>query len=236
MPQSVTDMALEARQAALLLACAGETARNKALLAIAQGIDDHLDSILEANRQDVQQATEEGLSAPLLSRLKLTREKCARMSQGLVALRWLPDPLGKVDYAKELSPGLNLFRVSCPIGVIGVIFESRPDALVQIASLCLKTGNAVLLKSGREAARWRSFSRLQTLAACPKGAADCCIPARTWRKCCGCTTSSTSSSRAEATPLSAISCKTARFPFWATRKGFATSTWTILAIWTWRCA
>lgn len=153
MPQSVTDMALEARQAALLLACAGETARNKALLAIAQGIDDHLDSILEANRQDVQQATEEGLSAPLLSRLKLTREKCARMSQGLVALRWLPDPLGKVDYAKELSPGLNLFRVSCPIGVIGVIFESRPDALVQIASLCLKTGNAVLLKGGREAAR-----------------------------------------------------------------------------------
>lgn len=72
------------------------------------------------------------------------------MSQGLVALRWLPDPLGKVDYAKELSPGLNLFRVSCPIGVIGVIFESRPDALVQIASLCLKTGNAVLLKGGEK--------------------------------------------------------------------------------------
>mgnify|MGYP000423391657 CR=1 FL=1 len=64
----------------------------------------------------------------------------------------LPDPVGAVQAARELDEGLNLYRVSCPIGLIGVIFESRPDALVQISSLCLKSGNAVLLKGGSEAA------------------------------------------------------------------------------------
>ena len=108
---------------------------------------------MEANAQDVAKAEVEGLSAPLLSRLKLTEAKCARMAEGLRALAALGDPLGHVQYAKELSPGLRLYRVACPIGVVGVIFESRPDALVQISSLCLKAGNAVLLKGGREAAR-----------------------------------------------------------------------------------
>ena len=75
------------------------------------------------------------------------------MIDGLKALAQLPDPLGHVQYAMELAEGLKLYRTSCAIGVIGVIFESRPDALVQISSLCLKSGNAVLLKGGREAVR-----------------------------------------------------------------------------------
>lgn len=91
--------------------------------------------------------------APLLSRLQLTEAKCRRMIEELQALAGLPDPLGTVSSALELSEGLELYRVSCPIGVIGVIFESRPDALVQISALCLKSGNAVLLKGGREALR-----------------------------------------------------------------------------------
>lgn len=147
----ILDMAMGAREAALKLACASLEERNAVLLLTAEKLEQNKSRILQANAADVAKATGEGLSAPLLSRLKLTDAKCARMAEGLRSLAQLPDPLGHVQYAKELSPGLNLYRVACPIGVIGVIFESRPDALVQISSLCLKSGNAVLLKGGREA-------------------------------------------------------------------------------------
>lgn len=153
MALSIVDMARGAREASLKLAAATLEERNRALMAIARAIETNQAAVLKANAEDVEAATKEGLSAPLLSRLKLTPEKCARMAEGLRSLADLADPLGKVQYAKELSPGLDLYRVACPIGVIGVIFESRPDALVQISSLCLKSGNAVLLKGGREASR-----------------------------------------------------------------------------------
>lgn len=150
---NVLFMAQEARKAARQLAAVSLEKRNAALLAIAEGIAANKEEIMAANVLDVEQATAENLAAPLLSRLKVTDQKCDRMIEGLRALAQLPDPLGHVQYAKELSPGLDLYRVACPIGVIGVIFESRPDALVQISSLCLKSGNAVLLKGGREALR-----------------------------------------------------------------------------------
>ena len=148
---TILDMAKNARNAALQLASASLEKRNAVLLALADKLEQNQMAILEANVMDVQKAEAEGLSAPLLGRLKLNQTKCARMAEGLRSLAELPDPLGHVQYAKELSPGLNLYRVACPIGVIGVIFESRPDALIQISSLCLKSGNAVLLKGGREA-------------------------------------------------------------------------------------
>ena len=150
---SIRTMAAKARDAALKLAAASLEMRNSALLAIAEEIETRLAMILEENRKDIEAAQAEGLSAPLLGRLKLTESKCAGMIDGLRSLAKLPDPLGHVQYAKELAEGLNLYRVACPIGVVGVIFESRPDALVQISSLCLKSGNAVLLKGGREAIR-----------------------------------------------------------------------------------
>lgn len=153
MEHNVQTMAEYARKAARQLAAVSAESRNAALLAIADGIAANKAEIMEANVLDVAQATEEKLSAPLLSRLKVTDQKCDRMIEGLRALAKLPDPLGRVQYAKELTPGLELYRVACPIGVIGVIFESRPDALVQISSLCLKSGNAVLLKGGKEALR-----------------------------------------------------------------------------------
>lgn len=153
MEHNVQTMAEYARKAARQLAAVSAESRNAALLAIADGIAANKAEIMEANVLDVAQATEEKLSAPLLSRLKVTDQKCYRMIEGLRALAKLPDPLGRVQYAKELTPGLELYRVACPIGVIGVIFESRPDALVQISSLCLKSGNAVLLKGGKEALR-----------------------------------------------------------------------------------
>lgn len=153
MEHNVLHMAQEARKAARQLAAVSLEQRNAVLLAIAEGIAANKEEIMAANVLDVEQATAENLAAPLLSRLKVTDQKCDRMIEGLRALAQLPDPLGHVQYAKELSPGLDLYRVACPIGVIGVIFESRPDALVQISSLCLKSGNAVLLKGGREALR-----------------------------------------------------------------------------------
>jgi len=144
-------MAHASREAALTLAAADLTQRNSALLAMAQVLNTHKNEIFAANDADVAQATADGLAAPLLKRLTFREEKLAAVTEGLEALAALPDPIGKTTYARELTEGLKLYRVACPIGVIGVIFESRPDALVQIASLALKSGNAVLLKGGREA-------------------------------------------------------------------------------------
>ena len=153
MTTQILNMAMGARNAARLLSAASLDKRNHFLNALAELIEKNQERILEVNRLDVQAAEAENLSAPLLSRLKLSHAKCQGMAGGLRSLVLLDDPLGQIQYAKQLSKGLDLYRVSCPIGVIGVVFESRPDALIQISSLCLKSGNAVLLKGGREALR-----------------------------------------------------------------------------------
>lgn len=147
----ILQLAQKARYAAAQLSVAPVQQRNAVLMSCAQKLEQKVSSILAANAIDVQNAMAEGLSAPMVSRLTLTEAKCVRMAEGLRSLARLPDPLGQVQYAKELCEGMSLYRVSCPIGVIGVIFESRPDALIQISSLCLKSGNAALLKGGREA-------------------------------------------------------------------------------------
>ena len=146
-------MAFASREAALTLAAADIDLRNRALLAMAKVLNARKDEIFTANEADVAEATSDGLATPLLKRLAFREEKLAAVTEGLEALAALPDPIGQTTYARELTDGLKLYRVACPIGVIGVIFESRPDALVQIASLALKSGNAVLLKGGREALR-----------------------------------------------------------------------------------
>lgn len=145
------EQAAQARNAALLMACLQDDARKAALLNAAHEIMGNEENILRANKADMARAKAEGLAAPLLSRLSVTHEKIEQMCQGLASVAALPDPLARTQMATELAEGLRLFRVACPIGVIGVIFESRPDALVQIASLCLRSGNAVLLKGGSEA-------------------------------------------------------------------------------------
>jgi len=160
-------MASASREAALILAAADLSQRNAALLAMAKALNAHKDEIFTANDADVAQATVDGLAAPLLKRLAFREEKLAAVTEGLEALAALPDPIGQTTYARELTEGLKLYRVACPIGVIGVIFESRPDALVQIASLALKSGNAVLLKGGREALRTN-----QVLCDCLREAAE----------------------------------------------------------------
>lgn len=148
---SIQEIALQARRACGELAASALETRNTALIRISEALFRRREPIFEANRQDMLLARKNHLAAPMLSRLRFDDAKMDRVIDGLKALAGLPDPLGHVSYAKELCQGQRLYRVSCPIGVIGTIFESRPDALVQIASLCLKSGNAVLLKGGSEA-------------------------------------------------------------------------------------
>ena len=147
------EWARRAREASYKLAAMDIKQRNEALAGIRQALKKHANEIFEQNALDLSQAQAENLASPLLKRLKFDEGKLRDVLSGIDSLIALPDPLGRASLARELTPGLNLYRVSCPIGVIGVIFESRPDALVQIAALCLKSGNAALLKGGREALR-----------------------------------------------------------------------------------
>lgn len=133
------------------MAATSEEARNKALQAIIQAILANKDKIIKANEEDIKKAEEDGLQAPVLKRLKFGEEKINGVIEGIKELINLPDPLQKVQMKRELDSDLLLVRESCPIGVIGVIFESRPDAMVQISTLCLKSGNCAILKGGSEA-------------------------------------------------------------------------------------
>ena len=125
--------------------------RNAALRGMAQSLKTHKKSLLRENQRDLKAAEGVGLGGVLLKRLALTEEKIFDMIQGVESVAALPDPLGHRTIHRELDEGLILERFSVPIGLIGVIFESRPDALVQIASLCVKSGNALILKGGSEA-------------------------------------------------------------------------------------
>ena len=145
------EMASRSREAFSVLSAAGAAERNRALLALANLLNLKKEEIFAANRQDLENAGKSNLAAPLLHRLAFGEEKLRQVTEGLKATAALEDPLGHTLYANEITEGLRLYRVTCPIGVVGVIFESRPDALIQIASLCVKSGNAVLLKGGSEA-------------------------------------------------------------------------------------
>ncbi|MDL2317808.1 glutamate-5-semialdehyde dehydrogenase [Eubacteriales bacterium OttesenSCG-928-A19] len=148
---NVKQKAQASRLAARRMATIDDAKRRAALLRAATLLAGHSDTLLAANEKDMARAKAENLAMPLLKRLRFDEKKLAEACDGLRALSMLPDPLGHTQLSTELTPGLDLYRVSCPIGVIGVVFESRPDALVQIAGLCIRSGNAVLLKGGREA-------------------------------------------------------------------------------------
>jgi len=150
---TITERAAAAESASIRLAATKTEAKNAALNQIAKALQDRSSEIVAANREDLEAAQREDLAAPLLKRLKFDEAKLADVCAGIQSLIKLDEPVGKTLAAIELDEGLELYRVSCPIGVIGVVFESRPDALVQISTLCLKSGNGVLLKGGSEAAR-----------------------------------------------------------------------------------
>lgn len=148
----ITAMAVSAKKASIDMAVLSDEVKNKALEAVCKALLDNESGIVDANHKDLDNAKEADLAAPLLKRLKYDENKLSDSVTGIRSLIGLPDPVGKVNLHTTLDDGLELYRITCPIGVIGVIFESRPDALVQIASLCLKSGNAVFLKGGSEAA------------------------------------------------------------------------------------
>jgi len=148
---NISEAARMAKKASISLAAAGEDLKNNALREIANALMDRQNEIIKANEEDIARSEKENLAFPLLKRLKFSESKINDVIDGMDSLIQLPEPVGKTQAATELDEGLELYRVSCPIGVIGVIFESRPDALVQISTLCLKSGNAILLKGGSEA-------------------------------------------------------------------------------------
>ncbi len=150
---NVSSLATLARTASRALSALSASAKDEAIEAIARALLSHSDAIANANRLDMDDAEQAGLAAPLKKRLLYDASKIQNSVVGLRSLALLPDPVGRTLMSTEMDEGLLLYRVTCPIGVIGVIFESRPDALVQIAALCLKAGNAVLLKGGSEASR-----------------------------------------------------------------------------------
>lgn len=127
-------------------------ARNNSLQEIYIALERNTDKIIEANEKDLESAIAAGISAPILKRLKFDHQKLKDVIDGIKSLISLKDPLWNKLLERELDEDLTLYKVTCPIGVIGVIFESRPDALVQIATLCLKSGNCAILKGGSEAA------------------------------------------------------------------------------------
>ncbi len=149
---NTTELAKSAKIASVKLAAATGELKNNALEAIAQALKENEAKIIAANKKDLTRASEDNLAAPLMKRLKFNAAKINDVCAGLESLAVMAEPVGQTLAATELDSGLELYKVSCPIGVIGVVFESRPDALVQISSLCLKSGNACLLKGGSEAA------------------------------------------------------------------------------------
>jgi len=147
----IANAARSARAASRIMATTTADQRNQAILAAARIIETRAQEILEANAQDCAEAQD--LPKASFQRLKVTEAKLQEITRGLEAVAALADPLGKVKLRRLLDDGLELTQVTCPLGVLGVIFESRPDASTQIGSLAIKSGNAVLLKGGREAQR-----------------------------------------------------------------------------------
>ncbi len=150
---TVKEMGAAAQAAARVLALAGTEKKNRALEAIAAALTEHRDRWLAANEEDIRAAEEAGMRPALLDRLKLTEARAAGVAAGVREVAVLPDPIGQVDRMETRPNGLIIGRRRVPLGVIAIIFEARPNVAVDAAALCLKSGNAVILRGGKEAIR-----------------------------------------------------------------------------------
>lgn len=139
------------RKSASVLAVSSDQERQKYLREIAKALNDNKTEIFSENQKDMEQAKQAGIPDAILHRLLFSEEKLASVTSGLEELAELKDPIGKTKEKRELDPGFILEKRTFPIGVIGMIFEARPDALVQIAGLALRSGNGIILKGGKEA-------------------------------------------------------------------------------------
>lgn len=148
------EIAKRAKQASLAIASLSENIKNIALIAMADAIENEKEKIFEANKVDLELArplVESGeLSKVTFNRLKLDENKMRDMIAGIREIAQLPEPINKKLLVRELDKDLTLYKVSCPIGVLGIVFEARPDVISQISSLAIKSSNAVILKGGKE--------------------------------------------------------------------------------------
>lgn len=147
----VLDLARRAKSASRALAQLSTADKNRALLAMADGLEAARDAIESANAADMTQAAASGLSAAMQDRLRLDKKRIAAMARGLREVAALPDPVGRVLDDRTRPNGLRLRKVSTPIGVVVIIYESRPNVTADAASLCFKSGNATILRGGKEA-------------------------------------------------------------------------------------
>lgn len=147
----VKDKAQAAKQAAAKLAVTSTAVKNAALLAMAAALEAQQAEILAANERDMTAAAAKGMKSSMLDRLKLTAERISGMADGLRQVAGLADPVGNVIDGKTLPNGLHITKIRVPLGVIGIIYEARPNVTADAAGLCLKSGNAVILKGGSEA-------------------------------------------------------------------------------------
>lgn len=147
----VLSKAQAAKKAAAKLAVTGTAVKNAALLAMANALEAKQEEVLAANARDMENAAAKGMKSSMLDRLKLTPERISGMADGLRQVAALADPIGNVLDGKTLPNGLRITKVRVPLGVIGIIYEARPNVTADAAGLCLKSGNAVILKGGSEA-------------------------------------------------------------------------------------
>ncbi|MGI8864758.1 MAG: glutamate-5-semialdehyde dehydrogenase [Solirubrobacteraceae bacterium] len=148
---TVSDTCLSAAQAARVLATLDSRTKNAALEAIAQALVDRTPEILEANRRDLEAGRESGLSPALMDRLALDPQRIAAMADGVRKIASLPDPVGEVIDGFRLPNGLDVRKVRVPLGVVAVVYEARPNVTIDAAALCLKSGNAIVLRGSSSA-------------------------------------------------------------------------------------
>ena len=161
MQQLIQTLGQQARHAARQLSRADTAAKNKALESIAQTLIDHADALIAANAHDLEAGKINGLDSAMLDRLSIDMPRIQAMALGVRQMIALPDPVGAISDMNYLPSGIQLGKMRVPIGVIGIIYESRPNVTVDAAALCLKSGNAVILRGGSEAAHSN-----RALAAC----------------------------------------------------------------------
>lgn len=160
------EMGAKAKEAARLLAVAGKQ-KDEALEAIAKALEENAETLLAANRQDLQAAEESGMSRSLMDRLALNEKRIQGMADGVRQVAAQPDPIGQELEGGVRPNGLRIEKVAVPLGVIGIIYEARPNVTADAAALCLKAGNAVILRGGKEA-----FRSNQAIAEVMRGAVE----------------------------------------------------------------
>ena len=151
MSELIERLGKQAKEASRVLAVCSSGKKNEALFAIADGLEKHTASILKANEEDLENAVKKGTPTPMLDRLRLDEKRIVAMAEGVRQVAGLSDPVGEVLSMWKRPNGLTIGQKRVPLGVIGIIYESRPNVTADAAALCLKSGNAVVLRGGSDA-------------------------------------------------------------------------------------